>query len=100
MKQVPDSCEEIINEVSSVKILKQNAASKIEDALCSKNDSGIEALHSVLKKAAERLDLPKISEIQDKIKTIQEQGNQQEAATDITKSIIPTQPHYFKIAKA
>ena len=80
MKQVPGSftgevlCEEIINEVSSVKILKQNAASKIEDAMCSKKDSGIEALHSELKKSCRNTGFSKISEIQEKIKTIQEKG--------------------------
>ena len=56
MKQVAGSltgevlCEEIMKEVSSVKVLKQNATSKIEHALRTEQHGDMEALHSELKK--------------------------------------------------
>ena len=100
MKCVPGSltgevlCKEIIEEISSVKVLKSNAAL----ASCTVvHDAKIQSLHSQLKEAANNMELDRITEIQEQIKALQNQEEYQQVS--MSDAIIPKPPHYFKIAR-
>ena len=109
MNQVPGSltgevlCEEIINQISQVKTVKNNAASAISEALLSSSDDDthedqLEDYYKQLKQAADAIDFEK-----DQLRAlIQEKQEQRQQASDLTpridkETVIPKLPHYFKI---
>ena len=111
MKQVLGSltgevlCEEITNQISQVKTVKNNAASATYETLLSSSDDDthenqLEDYCKQLKQAADAIDFEKIDQLQ---ALIQERQEQRLLASDLTLKInkemlIPNSPHYFKIA--
>ena len=98
-------CEEIINQISQVKIVKNNVASAISEALLSSSDDDthenqLEDYCRQLKQDADEIDFEKIDQLQ---ALIQEKQKQRQQASHLTprntkETIIPKPPHYFKIA--
>ena len=106
-RQVPGSltgevlAEEIIDNISLVKKVKNNVASTISEALLSRSNSTndrtskIDELHSQLKEATNVLDLERVQRISLEIQDLVNSSHGTGLSDDI---IIPKPPNYFKMA--
>lgn len=108
--QVPGSltgevlAEEIMTNISSVKTVKNNAASSISKALVDSSQSEnrdlekLQQLQLSLKEAVDALDFESMNTLTSSIQALQAEMANNNQSTITENTIIPTPPHYFKIS--